>query len=120
MSRPIIAISIGLLVGAALGFLLVLVLAGLSPEESWSGWTSYPTLANAPRRFGNWEEKQRVTPNVWQYLRDDAQARFQLFLGLLVGGGFGALTGAAVSIGNTIVRAVREIRAPPPIGEPTK
>jgi hypothetical protein len=116
MSRQICGICSGLLVGAAVGFLLVLALALLSPRESWTGWTSYPTLASVPvrRRLG---DEQPVTQDVWHYMRGDPQARFQLFLGLLLGGGFGALTGATVSIGRSIARAVRETRAPAPAGE---
>jgi hypothetical protein len=100
MSRPIFAISSGLLVGAGFGFLLVAALALLSPRESWTGSTSYPTLA---RRYA---DEQPVTQDVWQYIRSDPQARFQLFLGLLLGSGFGALTGAAVNIRSTIARAI--------------
>lgn len=90
MWRRILCISIGLTVGAALGSLCAYAITPPAPE---SGWTSYTTLGDAA--------KVSEHPVLWQQMRGTPEFRFLLFLGLLLGGDFGAITGAIVSSADT-------------------
>lgn len=84
MKRPLLAALVGLLAGSALGGLLALALYPRVPSDD--GWTSYPTLASPVPGDGR--------PVLWQDVRNEMTLSYFLFFGLLLGGGFGAVTGA--------------------------
>jgi len=95
MWRRIVGISIGVVVGAALGCLGAFLLAPAAEPES--GWSSYPTLAAA--------SQESQGPALWQHIRSGPEFRFWLFLGVLLGGGFGAVTAAVLSVNRTGVQS---------------
>jgi hypothetical protein len=82
---------IGLFAGALLGILCAYLFCPAEAPPTW-GWTSYPSGAganNAPAAGA---------PLFWQHSWGEHSLRYWLFLGVMLGGGFGAVTGAVLSI----------------------
>ena len=85
----LLSILAGLLVGASLGGAAAYLLAPAAPSDT--RWATYPALADAtPAPQG---------PVLWQHTRSAPEFQYWLFLGVLLGGGFGAVTGAVASLG---------------------
>jgi hypothetical protein len=90
MVRALLAAAGGLLLGAALGWFAAFLLQ--PPQKADSGWVQYPTLADA------------AAPGTQGPTVEDIQGRYFTLMGLLLGGGLGALTGAVVGLAGTIAR----------------
>lgn len=96
MKRATLGAILGLFVGGVVGCLLAYGIQRLTVSSSQGGWTDYPTLANP-----------KGEPVVAQVVTEG-----NYFFGLLVGMGFGAVTGAVIGAAGAIVQAVREGPAP--------
>lgn len=105
MWRRLLGVLIGLLIGVGLGILGAILLAPPAPGPAESNWLSYPTAAEAVKVAPG-------TPLLWDNnIRGAPELRYWMFLGLLLGGGFGALTGAVVSAGGIGIQSSRETRS---------
>lgn len=85
MGRIILTMVVGLVLGAGLGALCCWLIFPI-PQDS--DWVSYPTLTQTAA--------QKNQPVVFQHTRETGGFRFWLYLGVLLGGGFGAVVGAIV------------------------
>ena len=90
-----LAAFLGLLVGAALGGLLAVVIHRIEPgHPPEKEWTTYPTLTNA------------AGPVLWQPVGASPSLHSLLFQGILFGGGFGALVGTISAAVGVLVRSL--------------
>jgi hypothetical protein len=107
MLRSLFGAVVGLVLGGGAGCLTAILLYGSQPS-SRSGWTSYPTLADAHAPGGVVLGQREIGPPEWRYW---------LFAGILYGGGFGLVGGAVVGGTAAVVAAMRRA-VPPPSAPP--
>lgn len=114
MRMALICAAIGLLVGVGFAVLLALMIQWNQPDDSDEELLSlYSSLrGNGPAK-GLWSEfrTRPVEPSHQHALNGN------LFLAILVGGGFGAMVGVVVGATSAISRAIRDTRPFPEMSE---